>query len=213
MCGIDLDRTQRIHTLGKARSYCQKSIHEHRYISWNKGQIRHAKVTQTWISCNSIVIYLSQLTRNLRVRTPTVRFADNHKIFIYVKAMRHCNNISFLTSTVRLFLFKIVPSREVFLDLQGSKEISRVNKRNATVRFSLVGFIDSWWRTVVKPGFQRIWKAIKRCWLRAFSVDPKHHRQLNPFSLAIAIMPRLFDSILLWKSRQVHICKATQAGR
>ena len=110
--------------------------------------------------------------------------------------MRHCNNISFLTSTVRLFLFKIVPSREVFLDLQGSKEISRVNKRNATVRFSLVGFIDSWWRTVVKPGFQRIWKAIKRCWFRAFSVDPKHHRQLNPFSLAIAIMPRLFDSIL-----------------
>ena len=144
---------------------------------------------------------------------PTVRFADNHKIFIYVKAMRHCNNISFLTSTVRLFLFKIVPSREVFLDLQGSKEISRVNKRNATVRFSLVGFIDSWWRTVGKPGFQRIWKAIKRCWFRAFSVDPKHHRQLNPFSLAIAIMPRLFDSILLWKSRQVHICKATQAGR
>ena len=57
--------------------------------------------------------------------------------------MRHCNNISFLTSTVRLFLFKIVPSREVFLDLQGSKEISRVNKRNATVRLSLVGFIDS----------------------------------------------------------------------
>ena len=57
--------------------------------------------------------------------------------------MRHCNNISFFMSTVRLFLFKIVPSREVFLDLQGSKEISRVNKRNATVRFSLVGFIDS----------------------------------------------------------------------